>query len=313
MGNKYDDKLYNIAKDIAECHECFKTSTNCPYFVPDGPDFETEQKKKKIMLVGINPGMPNWFTYENYSVEYKNLYEAKKTKDKSNIIDAIMSLKEKKDTNGNPCEKKSSIYSRNLTPLLNNINKIIKDLFIDNKNEIKEEEFYDHVYWANASFCPSPNAKECSEEIRIKNDKNDAIYIKNIKERIKKCTDKNFLSSLINLIEPKMILVVGLADYMNGIVELIKNKIMGEEYSKEKIEDTVCRWKSNKDATGCLTTKILTTKFTKENDEKYILQVTHPSCPHGAGFKICDHRIYENNKNLYYLFHKNLEQSKISN
>ena len=56
--------------------------------------------------------------------EYNNLNKAKNSKDKSKIIEAIMALKQRKDKKGNPCDNKFSVYSRNLTPLLNNINKL---------------------------------------------------------------------------------------------------------------------------------------------------------------------------------------------
>ena len=59
MYNKYDDELYKIAEEITECHDCFQLNENCLHFVPECPDFDVRQRKKNIMLVGINPSMPD--------------------------------------------------------------------------------------------------------------------------------------------------------------------------------------------------------------------------------------------------------------
>ena len=261
--NDVDQDLFKIAKEISQCRECFRNK-DFP-FIADPPDFEKKELCKKIMIIGINPAMQ--YCYEDYKVDYENIRGLLENDDyDKKLSDSLKKYKKPPQEN-----KDDNNYSRKLANLINVIL-----MFLDNSDNKKipfldKDNFYDYVYWSNASFCPSPNTSNYNKLIRIKSDNKSGdvykeIYKINISKRITNCKDN--ISKLINVLQPKLIIVAG-TTYYKSIKEKIKES-WGDETSHCELEKL-----------GKL--RIISDIFKKGDDKKYVFTVTHPASAHVKG------------------------------
>ena len=206
MSNKIKEELISVSKDIYDCRACDfhnQLKKKNYYINPDPPSYEdTINEDHRVMVIGINPG---YLEDDNY-VSFKSCYEEDSYRGYSDCIVRVT-----KEYNNRNKTQKIGPYQRNLTSLVNLLNRELK---IFKNGDIQPAGIYQHVFWSNLCFCPSKNSHE-----RIIDGKKFGCNI--FSEEIHNCLEKKFLSRFIKLKKPEIIIF-----FANTALQVINYKLL---------------------------------------------------------------------------------------
>lgn len=222
-------RLNELLKKIYNCRKCkfFEeiNENNLTYFTPDIPQYISDYstlEKIKLMVIGINPQMPENF-YEKNEIG-KNIYK-RWIDNGSNTLDfnTYKSIVKKHDFRNNN-------YAQVLTKIVNILSSKEKGLsnIVFTFNNI-----YEYVYWTNLSFCSSQKlSKRKISNINILCNNHTNTF--NAPENeLNKCLKQNYLKNIIEIIKPKIIIIfTNQIDFKTLISKLITHETEINIYKK---------------------------------------------------------------------------------
>lgn len=192
------EKLMQVNWDIFTCRECKFHSElvkkGLP-FMPDGPYYVSKDHDYKVITIGINPGWDD----KDYKKTWKAIYKRYDQYSLHSIPSgrSVSHLEEYRNAVMDIWKTQpKGMYINTINRVLNIID---AELNVINQ-ELKRTNFFDHVIWANMSFC---NSKHPHDKCRIFDD--EEIYL-NIEEERNACLEKGYLRKIINIINPRLII-----------------------------------------------------------------------------------------------------------
>lgn len=213
------EEMNRIAKEIYNCRECdlFDDPRAEGLLRPVFPAVTTNKDTAKYtaMVVGLNPGLD-----EKYMKRRMNLYN--KYSDFRELNKYLWEV----DVQYN--SKDIRKYQRDVTAVYNRVC-ISSD---SPEQAVKPQDIYEHVFWANLSFCASQNPYKRVIGKRV-------LPCRVLTEEIFNCLRMRFLNRLISVIAPKYIFFfTGQRLYYKVILRMIfgpENFVIMENLFKKQL------------------------------------------------------------------------------
>lgn len=243
-------KLTEISNKIIGCTECKfhkELDESIPY-KPDAPlGYTLESQDYKAIAIGINPSWKN--------EDYNSLRDIYKETDLEKYKDRLVTWWGKNNTGRQPY--RDGVYSTF---------KIINAELGTYEDEIKKERIYEYVFWSNLSFCNSQNIWE-----RKFGDKKLSCNI--VSEEIPNCLKNGYLKSIIETLEPKLVMFFGYeaVNFFNftKIFDIKKYHSVKNYYKQQ--------FPSHKRGEKTIDATIIACKLKASGKQIYVLFLPHPN------------------------------------